>query len=198
MTKDLLGVEARLGRLHLADRVGGEQVFLAGRLQDASQDGPAGHHPAVAQVALEFVLPAQHARGRDLLQLAATEGGAKVAAQVAFGGFHALGAASGAGRPEPPPVVGPVVEQEATAARVDPGIGGGLGEEVVLEVAGQAAAVEGFGPLGAVVEAPPHLVAGAVAVLANAGRCHRPHLPTVSAAATPCDPACELPVLGQP
>src|SRR5215212_10011805 len=173
VAKDLFGVQAWLGGLYLTNRVGGEQVFLARGFQDAQQDRATGHHPAMAELAFELVLPAQHHRGRDLAELAAAEGGTKVAAQVAIGGLHALEAAPGAGRPEPPPVVGPVIEQEAAAARVDPGVGGGLGEELVLEVPGQTAAVEGLGPLAAVVQSPPHLVAGAIAVLANAGRCHR-------------------------
>jgi hypothetical protein len=59
VAKDLFGVEARLGGLHLANRIGGDQVFLAGRLQDAQQDGAAGHHPTVAELALELLLPAQ-------------------------------------------------------------------------------------------------------------------------------------------
>src|SRR5215211_221962 len=197
VTEDLFWIEARLGGLDLADRIGGEQVFLAGGLQDPQQDRATGHHPTVAEVGFEVVLPAQHDRGRDLAELAAAKVGPKVATQVAFGGLHALGAASWAGRPQAPPVVGPVVEQDAAAARVDPGVGGGLGEELVLEVSGQGAAVEGLGPLGAVVEAPPDLVAGAVAVLANAGRCHRPHLRTSSTGTPPWDPACELPVLGR-
>jgi hypothetical protein len=55
--------------------------------------------------------------------------------------------------------------------------------------------------LGAVVQQPPHLVghaAGAGAdALADAYRRHRPRLPTASAASSPWEPACELPVLGQ-
>ena len=48
VAEDLFGVEARLGWLHLADRIGGDQVFLAGCLQDTQQDGAAGHHPGSA------------------------------------------------------------------------------------------------------------------------------------------------------
>jgi hypothetical protein len=36
---------------------------------------------------------------------------------VAVGGFHAFGAAPWAGGPEPPPVVGPVVEQDSACQR---------------------------------------------------------------------------------
>jgi hypothetical protein len=61
VAEDLFGVRARLGGLHLANRIGGDQAFLAGRLQDAQQDRAAGHHPAMAQPLLQFVLPAQHA-----------------------------------------------------------------------------------------------------------------------------------------
>jgi hypothetical protein len=96
MTKDLVGIETRLGGLHLADRVGGEQVFLAGCVQDAQQDRATRHHAAVAESLFQVVLPAQDARGGDLAELAAAEGGAQVAAQVAVGGLHALGAAPGA------------------------------------------------------------------------------------------------------
>lgn len=38
--------------------------------------------------------------------------------------------------------------------------------------------------MGAVVKSPPHLITGAVAVLVNAGRCHRPRLPTIWAVTT--------------
>jgi hypothetical protein len=60
VAEDLFGVQAWLGGLDLANRVGGEQVFLAGRLQDPQQDRAAGHDPTVAQLALQLVLPAQH------------------------------------------------------------------------------------------------------------------------------------------
>jgi hypothetical protein len=60
VAKDLVGVQAGLRGLDLTDRVGGEQVFLAGRFQDAQEDRATGHHPAVAELALEVVLPAQH------------------------------------------------------------------------------------------------------------------------------------------
>ncbi len=93
MAEDLFGVQVWLGGLDLTDRVGGDEAFLAGRLQDAQQDRAAGHHPTVAELGFQFVLPAQHDRGRDLAQLAAAEVGAKVAAQVAFGGLHPLGCA---------------------------------------------------------------------------------------------------------
>jgi hypothetical protein len=72
--------------------------------------------------------------------------GAQVAAQITFGGLHALGAAPGAGGPELPPVVGPLVEQDAAAARVGPGVGGDLGEQFVLEISGQPAGVEVLAP----------------------------------------------------
>jgi hypothetical protein len=52
-------------------------------------------------------------------------------------------------------VVGPLVEQDAAAAWVGPGVGGDLGEQFVLEVAGQVAGVEGLGALCAVVQPPP-------------------------------------------
>jgi sulfate permease, SulP family len=55
---------------------------------------------------------------------------------VAFGGLHAFGAAPWAGGPELPPAVGPLVEQDATAARVGPRVGGDLGEQLV-EVIGE-------------------------------------------------------------
>jgi hypothetical protein len=38
VAEDLFGVQARLGGLDLANRIGGDQAFLAGRLQDAQQD----------------------------------------------------------------------------------------------------------------------------------------------------------------
>jgi hypothetical protein len=51
VAKDLFGVQARLGGLHLPDRVGGEQAFLAGGLQDPQQDRATSHHPAMAELA---------------------------------------------------------------------------------------------------------------------------------------------------
>jgi hypothetical protein len=38
VAKDPFGVQAWLGGLHLANRVGRDQAFLSGRLQDAQQD----------------------------------------------------------------------------------------------------------------------------------------------------------------
>src|SRR5215217_8931063 len=139
------------GCLHVPDRIGGDQAFAAGRFQDAQQDRSARHHAAVAQLALQLVLPAHHDRRGDLAQLPAAEVGTKVAAQVALGRLHAFGATPWTGRPELPPVVGPLVEQNPAAAWVGPGVGGDLGEQFVLEVAGQVAIVEGLGALGAVV-----------------------------------------------
>jgi hypothetical protein len=110
VAEDLFWVQARLGGLDLTNRVGGDQAFFAGCFQDAQQDRAAGHHPTVAELALELVLPAQDDRGGDLAELAAAEVGAKVAAQVAVGGLHAFWATPRTCGPEPPPVVGPVIE----------------------------------------------------------------------------------------
>src|SRR5215216_3687119 len=63
-----------------------------------------------------------------------------------------LGPAPWIGRPELPPVVGPLVEQDPAATWVGPGVRGDLGEQLVLEVSGQPAGVEGLGALRAVVD----------------------------------------------
>ena len=159
VAEDPVRIDPWLRSFDVADGVGGDQAFPAGRFQDAQQDRPARHYAAVAQLALQPVLPAQDDGGGDLAQLPAAEVGAQVAAQVTFRGLHALGAAAGAGRPELPPVVGPLVEQDAAPAWVGPGVGGDLGEQFVLEVAGQTAGGEGLGALRAVVQPPPDLVA---------------------------------------
>src|SRR5829696_3426118 len=108
VAEDPVRIDPRPGSLHVTDGVGRDQAFAAGRFQDAQQDGPARHHPAVAELALQLVLPAQHDRGGDLAELPAAKGGTQVAPQVTFCGLHALGAAPWAGGPELPPVVGPI------------------------------------------------------------------------------------------
>jgi hypothetical protein len=144
VAEDLLRVDARLWRRQVADRVGGDQPLGAGGLEDAQQDRAARHHAAVAELALQLLLPTQHDRRGDLAELPPAEVGPQVAAEVAGGGLLALGAAPRGRGPELPPAVGPLVEGDPAAARVDPGVGGDAGEQVVLEVAGELAGVEGL------------------------------------------------------
>jgi hypothetical protein len=76
VAEDPFRIDPRLGCLHVTDGVGGDQPFAAGRFKNAQQDRPAGHHTAVAEAALQVVLPAQDDRGGDLAELAAAEVGA--------------------------------------------------------------------------------------------------------------------------
>src|SRR4029453_6676106 len=73
MAENLVWIDARLWRLHVPHRVGGDQLLLAGGLHDPQQDGAAGHHAAVAELAFQVVLPAQHDRGGDLAELPPAE-----------------------------------------------------------------------------------------------------------------------------
>jgi hypothetical protein len=76
MTKDPVRIDPRPGGLNVTYRVGRDQAFAAGRFQNAQQDRPAGHHAAVAELALQIVLPAQDDGGGDLAELSAAEVGA--------------------------------------------------------------------------------------------------------------------------
>jgi hypothetical protein len=80
VAEDPLRIDPWPGGLNVTYRVGRDQAFAAGRFQDAQQDRSAGHHAAVAKLALQLVLPAQDDRGGDLAQLPAAEVGTKVAA----------------------------------------------------------------------------------------------------------------------
>jgi hypothetical protein len=60
VTEDPLWIDPRLGGFHVADGVGGDQAFAAGRFEDPKEDRPARHHATVAELAFQVVLPAQH------------------------------------------------------------------------------------------------------------------------------------------
>ena len=120
-----------------------------------------------------------------------SEPGAHVQPQPALGDGQGGGAAVGVGGPDLPPLVGPPAEREAGRAGVLPGAAAHLQSLLGGQVAGLVRAVDGLGALGAVIESPPDLVARPVRLaLANAHRGHRPRLPTISAAAMPCEFAC--------
>ena len=87
------------------------------------------------------------------------EVGQQVPPQARLGGLQCPWAVVGIGRPDLPPLARPGLEGLLAEARVDPAPAGQPGEQVVLEVAGLVAGVEGLAALAGVVEPPPDLVA---------------------------------------
>jgi hypothetical protein len=70
LAKQLVWVELLLWRRHLADRIGDNQPFILGRLEDAVQDRPGRHDGAAASRCLQLVLPAAHNGDGDGAELA--------------------------------------------------------------------------------------------------------------------------------
>src|SRR5829696_3287008 len=127
------GVDRRFWSWDLADRVGIDAAVVLGRLEDAVEHRPAGHHGVVADCAAQLVLPAaDHADG-DRAELVMAEERQQVAAEAALGRLEGGGAAVGISRPDFPPLAGPGIERLLAKPRVDPAPAGQPGEQVVLE-----------------------------------------------------------------
>jgi hypothetical protein len=109
-TEDDLGVDRPLGRFDLAQRVERDQPLVLGRLQDAVEDRPAGHHALVSEGPIQLVLPLLDHPDRDGPKRMAAELRADVAAQPVLGRLKGRRAAPRVGGPHRPPFVGPVVE----------------------------------------------------------------------------------------
>jgi hypothetical protein len=167
-----VGVDGRLGRRDLGDRVAVDAAVVLGRLEDAMQERPACHHRLVAERCAQLVLPAADCRDIDGAKLPLPEERQQMEAQPAFCRFQGGRAAVRVSRPHLPPLARPLLKRLLAEAGVDPAPASELGEQVVLEVAGGVAGGEGLAALAAVVQPPPDLVAAGRG-LADARGCHR-------------------------
>jgi hypothetical protein len=154
-----IGVDWWLGGWDLKDGVGVDAAVVLGRLEDAVEQGPAGQHGVVADLAPQLVLPAAHQADGDGAELVLAEERQHIAAQAALGGLQGGGAAVEVGGPHLPPLARPGLEGLLAEAGVDPAAAGQPGEQVMLEVAGLIPGVEGLAALAGVIEPPPDLVA---------------------------------------
>jgi hypothetical protein len=167
-----VGVHRRLRGRDLADGAGVDAPVVLGRLEDAVEHRPAGQHGVMADLAPQLVLPAAHQADGDRAQLVLAEERQHIAAKAALGRLQSRWAAVGVSRPELPPLARPGLEAVLAEPRVDPAPAGQPSKQVMLEVAGLVAAVEGLAALAAVVQPPPDLVAAGRG-LTDACRCHR-------------------------
>jgi hypothetical protein len=71
----------------LADGVGVDAAVVLGRLEDAVEQGAAGQHGVVANLAAQLVLPAAHQADGDGAELALAEERHQIAAKAALGGL---------------------------------------------------------------------------------------------------------------
>jgi hypothetical protein len=81
----------------VAQRVGSDGAFVLGELEDAEQDGAAGHQALVAELVGELVLPVADQDGLDCLDGAVAEEGSDVAAEPDLGGGQRGRATGGVG-----------------------------------------------------------------------------------------------------
>jgi hypothetical protein len=80
-----VGVHRWLRGWDLADGVGVDAAVVLGRLEDTVEQGPAGQHGVMADLAAQLVLPAAHQADGDRAELPLAEEGQHVAAEAALG-----------------------------------------------------------------------------------------------------------------
>jgi hypothetical protein len=136
----------------------------------------------VAGTAGEMGLPTAKVGRADPLDRLLPEPGAHEQPQAALGNGQGSGTSVRVGGPDLPPLFDPPAEGELAALEPLPGAAGDAQALSCDEVARLILRGDGLGPLGAVIQEPPHLVGDATSAaadaLADAYRRHRPRPPT--------------------
>jgi hypothetical protein len=187
LSQRLFEIGSTPGRGHLAHWIGVDGAFVHGELQDPQHERPALHEGGVAGAASEVSLPTTKVGRADPHDRLLPEPGAHVQPQAALGHRQGGGTPVRVSRPHLPPLVGPPAEGKPAPLEPLPGAAGNTKALPSDQVARLILRGDGLGPLGAIVQEPPHLVGDATSAaadpLADPCRRHCPCPPTSCPAA---------------